>query len=369
MSGQDEHEELEGAQPAGPGRHSPRDGQDAVLDVHQRETAGAQRPRRVRAETSERAPATRSPRGARAVRRRSGEHAGGQRPREAAEAAAGGVLASCDEGVARAGLERAAATGAEAQVDLALGDVIPALALPVEAARPVAAALGDPGPVVQVLAPAAPPELIEAVYQDLLGLQRRAGLALAVATGGLLIARLYGGDFGAWRARGPKDDASLRALAERFKAADMTGFSATNLYRAIAVAELVEQLGGVPSLEHRRLTLGHLRAALGAPADERAALLDRAEAEGWTAERLATEAAKLRAPAGERRGRPPLPGFVKTLNQLERMLEVEAEAFGGLEAVEELDAEEAARLYAAATAMREKCEALQGALRGRAGVG
>jgi hypothetical protein len=26
-------------------------------------------------------------------------------------------------------------------------------------------------------------------------------------------------------------------------------------------------------------------------------------------------------------------------------------------------------LYAAATAMREKCEALQGALRGRAGVG
>jgi hypothetical protein len=145
----------------------------------------------------------------------------------------------------------------------------------VEAARPVEAALGDPDLAVQVLAAAAPPELIEAVYQDLLGLQRRAGLALAVATGGLLIARLYGGDFGAWRARGPKDDASLRALAERFKAADMTGFSATNLYRAIAVAELVEQLGGVPSLEHRRLTLGHLRAALGAPADERATLLDR----------------------------------------------------------------------------------------------
>ena len=88
-----------------------------------------------------------------------------------------------------------------------------------------------------------------------------------------------------------------------------------------------------------------------------------------SAYRLAAEATKLRAPAGERRGRPPLPGFVKTLNQLERMLEVEAEAFGGLEAVEELDAEEAARLYAAATAMREKCEALQGVLRGRAGVG
>jgi hypothetical protein len=125
------------------------------------------------------------------------------------------VLASCDEGVARAGLERPAAAGTEAPVDLTLGDAIPALALPVDAARPVEAALGDTGPAVQVLAPAAPPELIEAVYQDLLGLRRRAGLALAVATGGLLIARLYGGDFGAWRARGPKDDASLRALAER----------------------------------------------------------------------------------------------------------------------------------------------------------
>ncbi len=60
---------------------------------------------------------------------------------------------------------------------------------------------------------------------------------------------------------------------------------------------------------------------------------------------------------------------MKTLNQLERMLEAEAEAFGGLEAVEALDAEEAARLYAAATAMREKCAALQGALLGWAGVG
>jgi hypothetical protein len=121
-------------------------------------------------------------------------------------------------------------------------------------------------------------------------------------------------------------------------------------------------------LEHRRLSLGHLRAALGAPPEQRAALLNRAEAEGWTAERLAAEAAKQRAPAGERRGRPPLPGFVKTLNQLQRLLEGDAEAFGGLESVEALDAEEAARLYAAATAMREKCEALQGALRGRASV-
>jgi hypothetical protein len=216
MSGQDEHEELEGARPAGPGHRSPRDGQDAVLDVQQREAAGAQRPRRFGARNSERAPATRGPRGARAVRRRrSAEPAVEQRPHEAAEAAAGEVLASCDEGVARAGLERPAAAGAEAPpVDLALGYAIPALAPPVEAPRPVAA-LGDPGPAVQVPAPAAPPELIEAVYQDLLGLQRRAGLALAVATGGLLIARLYGGDFGAWRARGPKDDASLRALAER----------------------------------------------------------------------------------------------------------------------------------------------------------
>jgi hypothetical protein len=215
MSGQDEHEKVEGAQPAGAGHRGPLDGQDAALDVHQREGAGAQRRRRVGARSSERAPATRGPRGASGGRRRAAEPAVGQRPPEAAETAAGGVLASCDAGVARAGLERPAAAGAEVQVDLVLGAAILALALPVEAARAVEAALGDPGPAVQVLAPAAPPELIEAEYQDLLGLQRRAGLALAVAIGGLMIARLYGGDSGAWRARGPKDDASLRALAER----------------------------------------------------------------------------------------------------------------------------------------------------------
>jgi hypothetical protein len=317
---------------------------------------------------------TERPRATRAARRRPPSRpAAAQRPPGAERAAPLGPPAPCENGPDRATLDLTPAAEAEARPaapaprEAGLAPEQPAATEP--PAQHITDGLADAGPAVQILAPAAPPELIEAVYQDLLRLQRRAGLALAVATGGLLVARLYGGDFGAWRARGPKDDASLRALAERFKAAGLLGFSATNLYRAIAVAELVEQLGGVPSLEHRRLTLGHLRAALGAPAEQRAALLSRAEAEGWTAERVAAEAAQLRAPAGERRGRPPLPGFVKTLNQLERMLEGDDDAFGGLESVEALDAEEAARLYAAAAAMREKCEALQGALRGRAGVG
>jgi hypothetical protein len=220
--------------------------------------------------------------------------------------------------------------------------------------------------VVEVLSAPAPAAVIDRLYHELMALTRQADLLLAVGVGRLLIDRLYGGDFSSWRTRARKDDASLRALAARFKAADVLGFSATNLYRAIAVTELVEKLGGLPGVERRRLGLGHYRAVLGVEGAQQVKLLDRAEAKGWSAERLAAEVARLRKKKGERRGRPPLPGFVKTLNHLQRILEDEDDAFADLDAVDALDAAEATRLYDAATAMKEKCEALQAALRGKA---
>ena len=64
---------------------------------------------------------------------------------------------------------------------------------------------------------------------------------------------------------------------------------------------------------------------------------------------------------GEKRGRPKLPAFEKTLNQFGRALDADG-AFDDLDAIDDLEPERAKELYQTVTGLKLKCEELQKAL-------
>jgi hypothetical protein len=153
-------------------------------------------------------------------------------------------------------------------------------------------------------------EILDALVRDLNRLQNRAGLELAVAMGGLIVERFYGGDLSRWRQHRARE-ISFRKLAAR---ADRDlRVSPTLLYRAVALYELTSRLG--PE-RIRGLSMTHLRIVLGLPAAEQAALLEAAIEEKWPSERLDRAAAKVRLTLARPRGRPAAPPLVRALRKL-----------------------------------------------------
>jgi hypothetical protein len=109
-----------------------------------------------------------------------------------------------------------------------------------------------------------------------------------------------------------------------------------------------------------------VRAVLALPAPEQEKLLKRAEDKGWTVQKLEAEAARVRDKSKRSSGgRPPLPRFVKSIRALRKYAEAGDELFGDLEAVEELEAEEAEALWKTVTGLKLKCEELQKKLEGK----
>lgn len=200
--------------------------------------------------------------------------------------------------------------------------------------------------------PAAASDL-DAIVRELNDVFRAGAVDLHLRLGRVVIERLYRGDLRRWRARGPRD-ISFRKLAAR-AGADLA-VSATGLCRAVAVCELVDRLG-VSSWKH--LTVSHLRGVLGLSDADQRQLLASAEASRWTVEQLEREAARLRAQAEERRGRRPLPAFVKTLHRFARLVAEPQETFAGIEKLSEITDETVGQLLETVSRVREQLDMLE----------
>ncbi len=215
----------------------------------------------------------------------------------------------------------------------------------------------ESGARVMELAGAQPPapSEIARVAQGIRELHRHHGLRLIFNVGRLIVDELYAGDSAAVHQRGPKDS-PLSLLASQ----PNSPFSKSQLSRAVAVYEALAPLGDVATWQH--LSASHVRVVLTLPAPNQKELLRRAESEEWSVRQLEAKAqgAKGKTRSG---GRPPLPRFVRSIHALEKYVVEPAIVFGDLEAVDELDAEEARRLYRTVTSMKLRCEELQKALR------
>jgi hypothetical protein len=153
-------------------------------------------------------------------------------------------------------------------------------------------------------------EVIDEVVASLNEMQVQSTLDLSLRTGRLIMERFYRGDPTRWRHHGAKE-VSFRKLADRCQQ-DLR-VSASYLYRAVALYELVERLG----FEwEARLSTTHLRAVLGLPGAKQAALLDAAQQGAWSTARLEEEAARVRATFERRSGRPPTPPLLRSLRKL-----------------------------------------------------
>lgn len=137
-------------------------------------------------------------------------------------------------------------------------------------------------------------ELIEQTVAELRDLSTKASLELATALARVLIHRLYSGDTTAWRRRS-RGGLSLRAIANHPE----VPFSCSTLYRALAVSEVVERLGGLEACAG--LSSAHFQTTLRlAPADQER-LLRNAQLESLSANELRDRCSKL-APWGRAKG-------------------------------------------------------------------
>lgn len=232
-----------------------------------------------------------------------------------------------------------------------------ASARPRKAARKAeTTALATAAAAGEMLPPAVDDAVVDEVVETIHALTRGATVDLSIRIGGLIVEKFYGGDLATWHSRGAKD-ASFRRLADRL--GDDGEVSAAKLSRMVGIYEMDTRLG-VSARKH--LTATHLRAVLGLPDAQQRRLLDQTESKGWETRKLEEEAAKVRKKNANGRGRPPLPAFVKSIGRLGRMLEDGDALFGDLDAVEDLDADEAEELWKTVTGMKLKCEQLQKAL-------
>lgn len=193
-------------------------------------------------------------------------------------------------------------------------------------------------------------ERIGKTILELRKLTRGASLQFALTAGRIVVETLYDGDVRAWRSRMRKDHA-LRALAAR---PDLP-MSASALYRALAIYELSSRQAGGEGWQH--VGVSHLRAVLGLPEDVQTGLLERAEAERWTAARMERETLSLRSTSRQAGGRKRVPGYVKSIRRIFEL--TRAEALEGLDSVSELNPNELAELTEMLESSRTMLERLR----------
>jgi hypothetical protein len=126
---------------------------------------------------------------------------------------------------------------------------------------------------------------IERVVSQLNTVAKMATFDFAMAVGRIVVDAFYGGDFGAWRRRGPKD-VSFRTLASHPE----LSMSPSVLYRSVAMYELCVRLQLGP---RGHLSTSHLRLALPLAPDSQTRLLREAEANRWSVRRLEKEVSLL----------------------------------------------------------------------------
>jgi hypothetical protein len=153
-------------------------------------------------------------------------------------------------------------------------------------------------------------DIVDQVVSEINALQNRASLEAALGIGKIVIDRFYGGDLSIWRLHSAKE-ASFRTLAAR--ADQDLWISATSLYRAVALYELERRIG---ITKFAGLTMTHLRIVLGLPEDKQTELLQLAEENRWSSERLERATLEMRGKMGKRTGRPASPPLFKAFRRL-----------------------------------------------------
>lgn len=199
--------------------------------------------------------------------------------------------------------------------------------------------------------------VIDQLVEELNRLHRSATFDLALTIGKLIVDRFYAGDLSTWRKRSGKD-ASFRKLSAR--AGHDLRAAASTLYRGVALYELTQRLG-VSTWEH--LSVSHLRAVLGLPEGDQRALLATADAGQWSTNQLEAEARRIRGAQLGKRGRPRLPGFVKTVRRLVVLLDHRDAVRVDLDELGDLADAERQRLVDALADVQETIARLQHQLR------
>lgn len=97
-------------------------------------------------------------------------------------------------------------------------------------------------PTEQRVVRSASARVVDGTARRIRDLHRSAGLQFAYDVGRVVLERFYGGSLEQFRQRAPTDS-SLRALARHPE----LGLSASALYQAIGIFELLERYGGVPA--------------------------------------------------------------------------------------------------------------------------
>jgi hypothetical protein len=212
-------------------------------------------------------------------------------------------------------------------------------------------------PATELLPPPVDDNVIDEVAEKLNELTRLRGLELAAEMGKVVIDNFFDGDLEAYRSRGIRD-ASLRKLAKHPK----LGISPTTLYRSIETFALSDRLGNP---EWKNLTTSHVRAVLGLKEEDQQKLLTQAEDKGWTAQQLQTQAAKSKKKIADGRGRPPLPRFQKSLQQMGKFFADPDDSFGDTEKLDELEDDVALSLFKTVTDAKSKIDELQKQLQKR----
>jgi hypothetical protein len=209
---------------------------------------------------------------------------------------------------------------------------------------------------------------MDAVIDELNRIHSTSRLDMFLAIGKVVVDNVYHGSVQALMERGERDP-NLRALLKR---KEEFSFGKSELSRSLGVFALDDRLrneGGVSNgvAGLAKLSASHFTAVLGLDFKDQKRLLQRADDGGWTTRKLEGEAAKKRAKMrqGERRGRPPLPAFQKTVHRFRKMLSDESN-FGGYDDIASMDPDEALELHETVTGMKIKLEELQQKLQERA---
>jgi hypothetical protein len=131
---------------------------------------------------------------------------------------------------------------------------------------------------------------VEKIVRQLNAMCKNATFDFAMSVGKLIVDNFYGGDIAAWRNRGPKD-ISFRKLANH---PDLP-MSAAALYRSTAIYELCQRVG---ASNWKHISTSHCRLVLPLPMGQQTRLLERAETNHWTVQRLREEIDTLPAVVG-----------------------------------------------------------------------
>ena len=184
-----------------------------------------------------------------------------------------------------------------------------------------------------------------AVYDDRRGKLRPAD---AYEVGRVIVEELY---LGERPEHGRRGRTTFRRIAQN----EMKGLmSAQALYRCAAIYEMCKALSLEPYWQH--VGMSHLSLVLGLTPAQQRRLINATEKQGWSVERLRTEATKLRSTRKKRKGRRPLLRFAKAIHQLDRFIDGRESLLEDLESSDELDREKLEELVGKVNAVRSQLD-------------